>query len=183
MWEKPLAFPAPHHNDPNQMLVNFPLRLWLSFRAWSASVSSGDWPPTVELVRFCVSSLEGLTRAMTSNLPVRLGSCVLSVLRGYAAISKFAAVLFMPWAASWVMRKFCSFSGTAEPEHDCWPGQHRQYAREQGWLEHGFSPLVTPRSDSEIVLFWVCVLKRELRPTSVQVVGTQRCTALPTTAC
>ena len=48
----PLAFPAPHHYDPNQMLVNFPLWLWLSFRAWSASVSSGDWPPTVELVRF-----------------------------------------------------------------------------------------------------------------------------------
>ena len=29
-----------------------------------------------------VPSLEGLTRTMTSDLPVRLGSCVLLVLRG-----------------------------------------------------------------------------------------------------
>ena len=36
----------------------------------------GDWPPTAELVRFCVSSLEKLTRTMTSDLLVRLGSCV-----------------------------------------------------------------------------------------------------------
>ena len=41
-----------------------------------------DWPPTAELVRFCVSSLEGLTRTMTSNLPGQLRSCVQSVLRG-----------------------------------------------------------------------------------------------------
>ena len=38
--EKPLAVPAPHHCDPHQMLVNFPLWLWLTFRAWSASGSS-----------------------------------------------------------------------------------------------------------------------------------------------
>ena len=50
-------------------------------RAWSAW-SSGDWPPTTELVRFCVPSLERLTRTMTSDLLVRLGSCVLSVFRG-----------------------------------------------------------------------------------------------------
>ena len=38
--EQPLAVPAPHHYDLNQMLVNFPLWLWLTLRAWSASGSS-----------------------------------------------------------------------------------------------------------------------------------------------
>ena len=32
VWEQPLAVPAPQHFDPNQMLVNFPLWLWLAFR-------------------------------------------------------------------------------------------------------------------------------------------------------
>ena len=44
---------------------------------------------------------------MTSDLPVRLGSCVLSVLRGYAAISKLAGMLFMQCA-------MCGFVGPEE---------------------------------------------------------------------
>ena len=176
MWEQPLAVSAPHLFDPNQMLVNFPLWLWLALRAWSASVSSGDWPQTAELVRFCVFSLEGLTRTMTSDLPVHMGSCVLSVLRGYAAISKLAAMLFMQWAMGGFVGKFCSSSGTQKRSLDSCR------TRKDRWLEHGPSPLVTPRSDS-VIVFWVCVLKGELRPTSMQVVGTQRCTTLPTTAC
>ena len=94
--EMPLAFPAPHHYDPNQMLVNFPLWLWLSFRAWSASVSSGDWPPTAELLRFCVSSLGGLTRTMRAfSSPRHRGDILL------------AAMLFMQCA-------MCGFVGPEE---------------------------------------------------------------------
>ena len=53
VWEQPMAVPAPHHYDPNLVLVNFPLWLWWACRVWSASVSSGDWPPTVN---WCVSA-------------------------------------------------------------------------------------------------------------------------------
>ena len=41
-----------------------------------------------------LSSLEGLTRTTTSDLPVRLGSCVLSVLRG---TGPHAALEIPPW--------------------------------------------------------------------------------------
>ena len=43
---------------------------------------------------------------MTSNLPVQLGSCVLSVLRDNAAISELAAILFMQ----------CAMCGFVSPE-------------------------------------------------------------------
>ena len=43
---------------------------------------------------------------MTSDLPVRLGLCVLSVLRGNAAISESAAILFMQ----------CAMCGFVSPE-------------------------------------------------------------------
>ena len=78
MWEQPLAVPAPHHFDLNQMLVNFPLWLWLAFCAWLASVSSGDRPPTADFVRFCspLLSLSGRKTDGTSSVlctsPTRL---------------------------------------------------------------------------------------------------------------
>ena len=54
VWEQPLAVPAPHHFGLNQMLVKFPLWLWLAFCAWSASVSSGTGHQPLS---WCVSAL------------------------------------------------------------------------------------------------------------------------------
>ena len=114
MWEQPLAVLAPHHYAPNQMLVNFPHWLWLSFRARSGPASSGDWPPTAELVRF----LRLIPREADTYHDSRL-ACAVGVMRAVSTprqrcdfrVSRNYCSCNAPCAASSVLRKFCLSSG------------------------------------------------------------------------